>query len=851
MSSTFHSISLSELFILLEKKEATLITANTRLMQYFQDLYFKNQLAEQCTVIESPNIFSYDLWLDNCWKKQNLSSLTLIQHQQSHFLWEEVIEKNNPSFFNAQGIVEAVKKAWKLCWAWNIEISEKNFSVNIDTATFFQWASSYKKILDENHWVDKDMLPVVLREMVEDDVSRHNIILTGFDRLSPSITELVNALSLEEPRIYKNIKKSQVLSKIAFLSDEEEIHAFLSWTKNQSKDETINNIACVVPNLNEKRNKLDRLIQRYFHEDEVNISAGNIFSTCSMIAPALKMFSIKKTLMENQQVTLKDFYFILESRYLGEAEEEKRSQANKALHATENAQLSWKSFLVLLNKNQVTLVSKLEAFEHFFIPENAKPSEWTEVFQTLLEILGWPGAYILDSVEYQTYERWLALLQEYRQLDLIFNIIPFKKALLLLRKMADRVIFQANKKNARIHFLGVLEAAGLHFDRLWITGMNADQFPGNVQLNPFIPSGIQRQYELPHATHEVERAFSEELMQHFMAGGDEVIFSYASQKKGIKIGESVLIHDIPLRVNPLFPVVEETSISLDIFYDRKNFPRRENEQIRGGTSLIKNQALCPFRAFAKHRLQSIGFEKLTLGLNDHERGSLVHDALEKFWNIAQTQQQLLAYTSEELDKLINKTAFQTVKNFIQSAPQKADKLPPFFQKLEIKRLEQLLKKWLAIEKERPSFSIISLEESNTIKLSDLELKIRVDRIDQLANGDKMVIDYKTGLLPPLSSEDERPENPQLLLYALADPEVKAWAFAQVKAAEPLFKGKSADETNIAGIKAIDWDAERQQWEQTLLALAEEFLQGEHKALPKKEVVCNTCDLHGLCRIRDL
>jgi RecB family exonuclease len=230
---------------------------------------------------------------------------------------------------------------------------------------------------------------------------------------------------------------------------------------------------------------------------------------------------------------------------------------------------------------------------------------------------------------------------------------------------------------------------------------------------------------------------------------------------------------------------------------------------------------------------------------------LVHGALEKFWKIAQTQQQLLSYTSEELDQLINKIAFQTVKIFIQSTPQKADKLSPFFQKLEIKRLEQLLKKWLTIEKERPSFSIIALEESNTIKLSDLELKIRVDRIDQLANGDKMVIDYKTGLLPPLSSEDERPEHPQLLLYALADPEVKAWVFAQVKAADPLFKGKSADETNISGIRTIDWETERQQWEQTLLALAEEFLQGEHKALPKKETVCNTCDLHGLCRIRSL
>ncbi len=848
------NVGWSELSALLTEKKVTLITANTRLMQYFQDLFFQRKISP-VSVIESPNIFSYDVWLEQCWQSIRKSppfkkggrclweKSSLITPLQSHFLWEKIIEKNNPFFFNTQGVIEEAKKAWKLCWAWNIEITEKIFSSNIDTSTFLQWASHYASTLKKNNWIDKEMLPAILREITAHSTAmKNNFVLAGFDRLSPSMMHLLEKLSLDKPRIYENAEKAYNVSKVAYLSEDEEIQAFLSWAKNHPADK---NIACVVPNLNEKRNKLERFIQRHFQEEEYNISAGHMFSSCPMIAAALRMLSIKIDLIKKRPVILKDFYFILENRYVGNTEEEIRSSANKAVHATENAQLSWKNFLVILKKNHVGLLQQLEAFESVIFPQKAKLHEWSAIFHHVLESLNWPGSYALNSEAYQTYERWLALLQEFQQLNLLFEEISSAEAFSLLQKMANQAIFQAKKSSARIHFLGVLEAAGLHFDAVWITGMTAEKFPGKVQLNPFIPFEIQRQYALPHATHEVEREFSQKLMHHFITGGYEVIFSYASQKKGIKIEESALIQSIPLSTISIPKVDAQEFLSLEIMHDEEAFPCLPHENIKGGTSLIKNQALCPFRAFAKHRLRASGFENLTLGLNDHERGSLVHEVLEKFWKETQTQQRLLQYSQEELDTLIYSIISQSVKKI------KSDKLSPFLQKLEIKRLERLLKKWLEYEKKRPTFSIAALEEAQLLHLSKLELNIRVDRIDTLFNGKKMIIDYKTGVLPSLSYDDERPEHPQLLLYALSDPDVNALAFAQVKPSEPLLKGQAAEETDIQGIKSIDWNVERERWKLILTALADEFLQGKNQALPKREAVCNTCDLHGLCRIREI
>ena len=64
-----------------------------------------------------------------------------------------------------------------------------------------------------------------------------------------------------------------------------------------------------------------------------------------------------------------------------------------------------------------------------------------------------------------------------------------------------------------------------------------------------------------------------------------------------------------------------------------NIPLLKDEigKISGGTSILKNQSDCPFRAFAIHRLYSGCIDEPEAGMTAMERGNIVHKVMEFFW----------------------------------------------------------------------------------------------------------------------------------------------------------------------------------------------------------------------------
>jgi len=82
---------------------------------------------------------------------------------------------------------------------------------------------------------------------------------------------------------------------------------------------------------------------------------------------------------------------------------------------------------------------------------------------------------------------------------------------------------------------------------------------------------------------------------------------------------------------------------------------------RGGATLVKDIAACPFRAFAKHRLGAKELEETDLGLNYRDRGNSVHRALEYVWTELQSQAALLALTPHALRDLIKRAAEAAVQ----------------------------------------------------------------------------------------------------------------------------------------------------------------------------------------------
>jgi RecB family exonuclease len=172
--------------------------------------------------------------------------------------------------------------------------------------------------------------------------------------------------------------------------------------------------------------------------------------------------------------------------------------------------------------------------------------------------------------------------------------------------------------------------------------------------------------------------------------------------------------------------------------------------------------------------------------------------------------------------------------------------------LERARLARLAREWLELEKTRPDFSVLRLEEKRTLEFAGLEFSARIDRMDKLASGGHAIIDYKTGgSITPRRWDPPRPDEPQLALYAVAaKEEISAVAFAKVRPGEMRFMGYSRDDKAIPKVqKAKAWQPLLRAWKDEAERLGTTFAGGEAGVDPKKDLMtCRYCGLETLCRV---
>ena len=278
---------------------------------------------------------------------------------------------------------------------------------------------------------------------------------------------------------------------------------------------------------------------------------------------------------------------------------------------------------------------------------------------------------------------------------------------------------------------------------------------------------------------------------------------------------------------------------------------------RGGAALLEHQSLCPFRAFAEHRLQSSPVAEPQFGLSPAERGTLVHEALQVLWQTLGSHASLKALDSAAEQTIVAaacESALPRIPGFRQRALGKACLA------LEAERLRGLLIEWLDVERARADFAIAALEEKVTLELSGLTVRLRVDRIDTLPDGSSVIIDYKTGRARIADWLGERPARPQMLLYGLASAEAPAaLAFAQVRAGECAYRGIGVVQdiegvqSDIAAVvgesgQVEDWPSLNRQWAGTLQRLVDEFVSGEASVNPQSLSACRYCGQQPLCRI---
>ena len=442
----------------------------------------------------------------------------------------------------------------------------------------------------------------------------------------------------------------------------------------------------------------------------------------------------------------------------------------------------------------------------------------------------------------------MTLLDDLLQLTVISPMMNKKEALDALHDLAKSCIFQIQTPRTPIQILGLLEASGCTFDSIWVSGLTDQCLPQKTRLSAFIPIPLQRDNHMPHATLLREQQFAEQLLQRLQNGSQDSVFSYPKLTGDSPNLPSPLISHLPeFTPNPL-PM--ETATSLLVPIDEPYvFPLTATEPVSGGTALLANQAKCPFRAFATHRLHAKPGVSVTDGPDASERGQVMHKVMDLLWRNLCSQHQLLALSPDELHQRIENAIQQALTPLIQD---RFHSFPPLVQEVELSRLHSLVNACMEWEKQRPPFVVEAIEQDFTINLAGLDFRVRVDRLDRMTDDKKWVIDYKSSLPTNKPWNEDRPESPQLLLYALLDQNINALLFLQLQAGRITCCGLSETDLPMPGITALKkddhWALRQQQWQQQLTLLAHEFRTGHCPPKPNRTSTCQHCELPNLCRI---
>lgn len=829
-------------------------------------------------------LLAYQTWLKTLYTQTLFTAkqpLQLLTAAQESLLWQNIV-KHSPAgklLLQIESTAKTAQQAYAMLRAWNISPNQLvQEAQNPDIQAFYEWCCQFQQQCQQQKLLSGADLIDWLIENFSTDAMPESLSLINFDDLNPqSKVFLQHCEKLGCKISHQQITTDLETCHAASYHDlDEELYAMARWAKAQHEKNSEHKILCIVPNLNQIRPELLACFAAVFNpasafnpelEQHVyNISGGYPLSTAPIIHTALQILSLNA-----YKVDYKMFGSLLVSPFINGYHTEMLSRAmfDAELRDLDEAELSWRLVLRTLQKQTDEfapyLLQQLTAWLALRqeIKKKQTLSAWQNTFYQLLHCYGWPGERTLNSTEHQQVKRFFALLQALPSVTLDTGAYSYHDALQLLQQNCRDTLFEIESHDGPVQVLGLLEAAGINADYCWMMHLDDETWPASAAPNALLPYHLQRSLSMPHSSASRELQFSTQMQQRLETSNRHIIYSYHRHDGDRELNISPLISTIK--------TVESTSLELAAFTELSQIISMASEctsltdnvapaistteTTPGGTGIFKQQAACPFRAFARYRLHATGLMEPETGITALERGIVLHSCLDSIWAELKTQACLLTIDEMKLDEIIS-TAIELA--FQACFAKYSGKLAKRFKQLETERLHELLYNWLQHEKLRPAFKVIAHEQWRRAEFGRLTLNLQIDRIDELENGDRLVIDYKSGKTSPQQWFGQRPREPQLPLYCLIEKQVDAISFAEVRSEDMRFKGIAANDIDISGIKAVadikdetvptTWNALINDWNVVLHQLADDFFAGVADVDPAHYDTCQYCELHNLCRI---
>ncbi|MEJ2471816.1 MAG: PD-(D/E)XK nuclease family protein [Desulfuromonadales bacterium] len=866
-----------------------ILTANDRLTRYLAREYDLAQQASGLSCWLRPQIFSFSGWLFRL-HQQLPEPPHLLNKAQLQQVWEQIIEEDVQRHGNI--LLQVPQTAIRARQAHTLLLaSAAEFDPSLsaeDHRAFLRWRKTWRQQAARHDWHDPAELPDRIASAIADGTLHlpEQVVLAGFDEIPPDLERVCRSLTSRGVPVSRWQPTAVDLSqptRVDANDPEQEVTLCARWVRQILLQDPAARIGIVVPQLEAYQSLIEQIFtaqlapQAFVAGEEArelfNVSLGHRLDDEGVVLAALRLLRL------HRQLDQTDLTWLLTTPYTAGVHRESalRARLDRELRRRYR-QHTWSlaSLVKVVAALGKTTQSEVPAFHKILqnlVKEQQRsrkrlPGAWAEHFSNLLDQLGWPGERGLNSREYQAVGHFRQALTELASLDGIRKSLERAEAVSILSRLVAGTDFQPEGPEAPVQVLGLLESGGLSFDHLWVLGLHDTALPSLPRPNPFIPLPVQRRYRMSRCDAEREMAFADQAAHRLFSAAPQVILSWPHSDHGVNLRPSPYLADIP----PDQPTVADTAApatlihdkqpAMEIIVDTQGPPLARRKPFSGGTTIIKDQALCPFRAFAHHRLRAEALDTPEPGIDNLSRGTLAHTVLELFWKEVGDLQTLHALDAAQRSGAISRSVEAALKRL--EAAQRSN-LPDRQRQLEQERLDRVVQRWLTIEEKRQNFRVLGTEETFQVELGGLSIRTRIDRIDQLSDGSLAIIDYKTGRPDPTEWLTERITEPQLPIYALGQPRGKIGAvmFAVVRSRsdESGFRGLAKDPAAWpqAGSRTITQCFEEMgwtgledvldYWQQALSNLGTAFARGDAVVDPiGYERACRYCDLTSLCRI---
>jgi ATP-dependent helicase/nuclease subunit B len=854
----------------------TVVTATRRLARTLQADFARASNAPSWT---TPRILPWPAWLMSCFMDLRdlegaLPPRACLDDGQAAALWEAVFNADAlaQSLLMPNGAVDGFREAWSLAHEWRLPWDTLRAGAGEDSRTFLQLAARYRQRLAEMGWLDRAQLPAALAPALA-GLAGPEVMFAGFDALSPAQAMLAMALGTRARQVDPACHLSTPTLQ-AFPDTRTELAAAAAWARRRLDRDPLARLGIVVPDLEVQAGLLEDLLDEALAPDRLlpgrgdasrpwNISLGTPLVDRPVIAAALLAFALARDSLEPGEASR-----LLRSPFLGGATEEgsRRAALEARLREQPGDRISVNQLLGWLDARDADracprLIAGIQGGLEEWLggPRRRPPSAWSAALTRGLRRLGWPGDSPPDSPTWQALQAWAELLEAFSGLDAIVGPCTLAEGVARLRRMGVERRFQPETPEVPVQVLGLLETAGLEFDGLWVTGLHDGALPAPLRPCALLPAAVQRERGMPRACPVTELAAARRAVTRLAGAATEVRFSHPLARD-----------DEPLRASPLvaaLPPPRETDAFAVPKVAARIFAARNLEaiadwqappvagEVGGGSALLAAQSACPFKAFAIHRLGSDALPTPAAGVDAASRGAYVHQALHLLWEEIAGR--------DALAVLDPPTRAARVRAALElAARDRLAGVPAGLVSIEIDEAARRIGELLDAEVSRPPFRVVTREHEVSVALDVLQIKARVDRLDQVDAG-LVVIDYKTGAASTADWRGERPAQPQMPLYALAfEDGLAGLAYASLRPGDVKLAGLArsagvfgAALPRLKPLPEEEWRELLREWRRVLETLASAFARGDARVDPLQPRgstgTCQWCHLATLCRRDEL